>query len=295
MSGPEFLELYWIALAVTVAWAIAVRVRLRGTRGSAPAGVLGPYEIAYLTGGPRRVVETAVAALIASDALRPARNGSVSVVGKPVVHGPVDRAVVADATRYKYRTLTLLITSVTEQGVADAVGDRLVERGHLVPPGVAKRRLGRSVLPMALLFAVGVVRWVNGLVIGAPVGWLTLQLVLTGVLIWLFRKAKQVTPTAWGSTAVSSARAGGNPGGGGATGRAGEVWPVALDGFNAHPNIPLRVAARRHPGSRAARTAGASGGFIAAGSSCGSSSSCGGGGSSCGGGGGGGGCGGGGG
>ncbi|MEU4743714.1 hypothetical protein AB0G02_25065, partial [Actinosynnema sp. NPDC023658] len=33
LSGPEFLELYWIALAVSLAFAILVRVRLRGTRG----------------------------------------------------------------------------------------------------------------------------------------------------------------------------------------------------------------------------------------------------------------------
>ncbi|CCH29193.1 TIGR04222 domain-containing membrane protein [Actinosynnema sp. NPDC047251] len=291
LSGPEFLELYWIALAVAVAWAIAVRVRLRGTRGGAPAGVLGAYEIAFLTGGPRRVVETAVASLIASDALRPARDGAVSVIGKPVVHNPVDQAVIADATRYKYRTLTLMITSVSDQGAAGVVGDSLVERGYLVPPRVAKRRLGRSVVPLALLFAIGVFRWANGLVIGAPVGWLTLQLVLTGVLIWLFRKPKYVTPTALGNSAVGLARAGETTGGGGATGRSGEVWPVALRGFNAHPNIPLRAAARQRPRPRAAQ-AGVAGGFIGAGASCsgGSSSSCGGSsGSSCGGGGGGGG------
>ncbi|MEU4807535.1 TIGR04222 domain-containing membrane protein [Actinosynnema sp. NPDC023587] len=291
LSGPEFLELYWIALAVTAVWAIAVRVRLRGTRGGDPAGVLGPYEVAFLTGGPRRVVETSVASLIAAKALRPARNGSVSVVGTPTAHDPVDQAVIADATRYRYRTLTLLITSVSDQGVAGVIGDSLVDRGYLVPPRVAKRLVGRSALPMVLLFVIGVVRWVNGLVIGAPVGWLTLQLVLTGVLIWLFRKSRYVTLTALGNSAVGRARAGGHPWGGGVAGQADEVWSVALGGFNAHPNIPLRAAARSRPPSRVARAgaSGAGGGFIATGSSCGggSSSSCGSSGSSCGGGGGG--------
>ncbi|WP_433270471.1 TIGR04222 domain-containing membrane protein [Actinosynnema sp. CS-041913] len=309
LSGPEFLELYWIALAVSLVVAIGVRVRLRGTRGVAPAGALGPaelgpselgrfelgrYELAFLIGGPRRVVETSTAALIDSGALRPARDGAVRVVGTPVSADPVDQAVLTDAARYRYRTLPLLFTAVSGQDAPRAVGDRLVARGYLVSPWVAKRWLRRSVVPMALVAAVGVVRWVNGLAIGAPVGWLTLQLVLTGVLIALLRKASPLTRTALGSRAVATARAGGSPGGGVVAGPAGDAGLVALNGFAAHPNIPLRAAARR-PVRRRFRHADAGGGttFLAAGavgSSCGSGgSSCGSGGSSCGGGGGGGG------
>ncbi|MBB5958331.1 uncharacterized protein (TIGR04222 family) [Saccharothrix tamanrassetensis] len=295
LSGPEFLELYWIALAVSLAVAIAVRVCLRGARQGAPAGAPGLYDIAFLTGGPRRVVETSVASLIDSGALRPARDGAVRVVGTPVSDDPVDQAVLTDATRYRYRTLALLFTSVSEQDAPRAVGDRLVEQGYLVAPRTAKRWLRRSVVPMALLGAVGVVRWVNGLAIGAPVGWLTLQLVLTGLLVALLRKARLVTRTALGSRVVAQARAGESTGGWRMAGSAGNAEPVALDGFAAHPNIPLRAAARRPARSRGRLTATGSGTtFMAAGtvgSSCGSggSSSCGSSsGSSCGGGGGGG-------
>ncbi|WP_158842742.1 TIGR04222 domain-containing membrane protein [Saccharothrix deserti] len=210
LSGPEFLELYWIALAVSLAFAILVRVRLRGTRGGAPAGALDLtlLDIAYLTGGPRRVVETSVAGLISSGALVPARNGAVRIVGSPVADHPVDQAVLADVNRYRYRTSTLLITSVSEQDAPRAIGRRLSEMDYLVTPERAKSRLRVGVVPMALLLAVGLLRWVNGLAIGAPVGWLTLQLVLTGVLIVLLLKANPLTRTAKGRKAVAKARAG---------------------------------------------------------------------------------------
>lgn len=295
LSSPEFLELYWIALAVSLAFAVFVRVRLRGTRGDAPAGVLGLLDIAYLTGGPRRVVETSVASLIDSGALVPARNGSVRLVGSPVADHPVDAAVLADATRYRYRTLTLLITSVSEKDAPREVGRRLTEQGYLVARDEAKRRLRTGVVPMALLFVVGVARWINGQVVNAPVWTLTLQLVLTGLLIWGLLQAAPLTRTAKGRDAVAKARAGENTGGWGVTSSANAAELVALNGFSAHPSITLRAAARPRPRARAA-----SGGAYVAGSyaaSCGSGSggtcssssgsSCGGGGGGCGGGGGG--------
>ena len=299
LSGPEFLDLYWIALAVSLAYAIFVRVRLRGTRGGAPAGALGLLDIAYLTGGPRRVVETSVASLIDSGALVPARNGAVRIVGSPVPDHPVDQAVLADAKRYRYRTLALLITSVSEKDAPRAVGRRLSEEDYLVAPDVVKRALRRGVVPMALLFAVGGARWVNGLVIGAPVWWLTLQLVLTGVLIWGLLQAAPLTRTAKGRDAVAKARAGENTGGWGGTSSANAAELVALNGFTSHPSVTLRAASRPKRRARAASTAYAtgtysatsSGGCGSAGSSCSSSSgsssgsSCGGGGGGCGGGG----------
>lgn len=298
LSGPEFLELYWIALAVSLAFSIFVRVRLRGTRGGAPAGALGLLDIAFLTGGPRRVVETSVAGLIDAGTLVPARNGAVRLAGSAVADHPVDQAVLADATRYRYRTLTLLITSVSEQDAPRAVGRRLAELGYLVAPDTVKRWLRIGVVPMAVLFAVGVVRWVNGLMINAPVWFLTLQLVLTGVLMWVLLQAAPVTRTAHGRDAVRKARAGGFTGGWGGTGSANAAELVALNGFSGHPNVTLRAATRPRPRTRAA----SGGAFVAgtytscgssgsscgssSGSSCGGSSGCGGGGGGCGGGGG---------
>ncbi|WP_197043618.1 TIGR04222 domain-containing membrane protein [Saccharothrix sp. NRRL B-16314] len=301
LSGPEFLELYWIALAVTLGIAIFVRVRLRGTRGVVPAGVLGLLDIAYLTGGPRRVAETSVAGLLDAGTLVPARSGSVRIADSTVPAHPVDQAVLADATRYRYRTLTLLITSVSDHDAVLDVGRRLSSMDYLVAPEVAKSRLRAGVVPMVLLFVVGVARSVNGLVIGAPVGWLTLQLVLTGVLVGLLVKASPLMLTATGREAVAKARAGGITGGWGGTGSgsANAAELVALNGFSAHPDVLLRAAARTapfpRPGARSSgsRRRSASGGAYAGGTysattggGCGSgSSSCSSGSSSCGGGG----------
>ena len=285
LSSPEFLELYWIALAVSLAFALLVRVRLRGTRGGAPAGALGLLDIAYLTGGPRRVVETSVAGLIDSGAVVPARNGAVRLVGTPVADHPVDQAVLTDAKRYRYRTLTLLITSVSEQDAPREVGRRLSELDYLVAPDVVKRRLRTGVLPLAVLLAVGVVRWVHGLPVDASAGWLTMQLVLTGLLIWVLLKAAPLTRTAKGRDAVAKARAGEFTGGWGTTGSANAAELVALNGFAGHPDITLRAAARPRPRARTASAGYAAGTYTAAGSSCGGGSSCSSsGGSSCGGG-----------
>ncbi|NUT47187.1 MAG: TIGR04222 domain-containing membrane protein, partial [Saccharothrix sp.] len=281
LSGPEFLELYWIALALSLVVAIVVRVRPRGSRGAregAPAGALGLLDIAYLIGGPRRVVETSVARLIATGALVPARNGAVRLAGSAVADHPVDQAVLTDATRYRYRTLTLLITSVSEQDAPRAVGRRLSEMDYLLAPNEVRSRTWRAVAPMALLFGVGVARWVNGLAIGAPGGWLTLQLVLTAVLVVVLVKVNPLPRTALGRAAVAEARAGENTGGWGGTSSAREAELVALNGFGGHPDVTLRAAVRPRPRA-------ASGGAYAAGGIIGTSScSGGGGGSSCGGG-----------
>ncbi|MFD0202238.1 MULTISPECIES: TIGR04222 domain-containing membrane protein [Saccharothrix] len=295
LSGPEFLELYWIALAVSLAFAVYVRVRLRGTRGASPAGVLGVLDIAYLTGGPRRVVEASVAGLIDSGALVPARNGAVRIVGSPVADHPVDRAVLADAARYRYRTLTLLITSVSEDDAPRAIGRRLSEMDFLVAPDVVRRRLRTGVVPMASLFVVGVVRWVGQLVANVPVWPLTLLLLLTGLLIWGLVQPAPRTLTAKGRDAVARARAGEVTGGWGGTGSTKAAELVALNGFDGHPDVTLRAAARPRPRPRMASSGGSAAGSFGAttgggcggGGSCSGGSSCGGGGGGCGGGGGG--------
>lgn len=312
LSGPEFLELYWIALAASLAFAIVVRVRLRGKRHSAPAGSLGLYDIAYLTGGPRRVVETSVAALIESGKLRPARDGAVRVVGDPVADDTVDQAVLTDAARYRHRTLSLLFTAVSEQDAPRGFGRALAAQGYLLAPEVLKRHYRIGVVPLLLLMAVGAVRWANGLLIGAPVGWLTLQLVLSGILVGLLLRVDGFKRTARGSRAVARARAGEGTGGSGVISSAGAAGLVALDGFAHHPDSPLAAAGQRYAalttgkpkrqssrwlhGTRGGalfgvgRAAsfqtgaagvhdGGSGGYDGGGSSCGGGGGCGGGGS----------------
>jgi uncharacterized protein (TIGR04222 family) len=275
LSGPEFLKIYWIALGVSALFAIGVRIRMRASGGSEPARALDIDELAYLAGGPRRVVEASITRLIEAEALRSTRRGTVGLIGKPKVVNAVDRAVVEDAGRYSRRTLNLMMASVAQHQSVRAIATRLGELGMLIEPATAKRTLRVGVLPMVALFAIGVVRWVNGIAIGAPIGWLTLQLVVTGALVALLARSGSIRRTAKGDRALEAARSGGRSqdvelavG--------GVVGLVALGGLSAHPDLTLRTALMAQAYSSAGSGASSGGGYVWTGSSCSSSS-----GSSC--------------
>ena len=300
LSGPEFLSIYWIALGVAVAFAIVVRIRLRSGRRDASAHSFDVDELAYLAGGPHRVVEASVARLIEAEALRSTRRGTVGLTGAHTAVNDVDRAVLEDASRYSRRTLNLMIPAVAQTDAVTSVGTRLANVGALVLPDVAKRHLRWGVAPLLLLMGIGIIRWVNGIAIGAPVGWLTLQLVISGVLAVLLTRSRRLQRTVAGDRALAGARAGDT--GGRATSpamvAAGAVGLVALGGLAAHPDLTLRTSLMAQ--AMGVRSSGgwSSGGSdytsygiasscsSSSGSSCGSSSSCGGGGGGCGGGGG---------
>jgi uncharacterized protein (TIGR04222 family) len=288
LSGPEFLKIYWIALGIALLFAIGVRIRMRASRGGEPARSLDIDELAYLSGGPRRVVEASITRLIEAEALRSTRRGTVGLIGKPKVVNAVDRAVVEDAGRYSRRTLNLMMAAVAQHESVRAIATRLGELGMLIEPATAKRHLRVGILPMLVLFAIGVVRWVNGIAIGAPVGWLTLQLVVTGALAVLLIRSGSIRRTAKGDRALEEARSGGRSHGVemAVGGVGGVVGLVALGGLSAHPDLTLRTALMAQTYSSA--SGGGGGGYVSTGSSCSSSSgsSCSGGGSSCGGGGG---------
>jgi uncharacterized protein (TIGR04222 family) len=291
LSGPEFLEIYWIALAVATAFALFVRLRLRAGRSGESARSLDIDEMAYLAGGPKRVVEAAVARLIEVEALRPSRRGTVQATGTVVAQNAVDRAVLADASRRGRRTVNLLVPAVSRTEAVTGVGNRLIDLGLLVAPETAKSLLRLGVVPLGVVFAVGLVRWVNGLRIGAPVGWLTLQLMITAVLAVLLVRHRDLQRTSEGDRVLQNARAGERTGGektspdallfGGASGL------VALGGLTAHPDLAVRSALLHQPAVTSGFAAGGSYSSsysgCSTGSSCSSGSSCGAGG--CGGGG----------
>jgi uncharacterized protein (TIGR04222 family) len=67
----DFLVLYWVLVAIAVAVAVLAPVLLPAPR---PRPVrdddVGPYEVALLAGGPRRLVDTALAAMVEAGAAR---------------------------------------------------------------------------------------------------------------------------------------------------------------------------------------------------------------------------------
>lgn len=283
LSGPEFLQLYWIGLALAVLVAIIVRVRVRAGHSNQPVRSLDMDELAYLAGGPRRVVETAIARLLTSGELRTSRRGTVQVTSSTNSLNAVDRAVITDSQRYSNRTVNLMIPAVSRDGAVTAIGRRLEEMGLVVHPDVAKSALRKGSIALWVLLAIGVARWFNGLAIDAPIGWLTLQLVITGALIWLLTRRGKHVRTSKGNRVLDEART--TSRGRAATSDealyAGAAGLVLFGGLAVYPDLTVRSSLLASSGT----TSGYSGdggvgysGCSSSSSSCSSGSSCGGGG-----------------
>lgn len=280
LSGPEFLQLYWIGLALAVLVVIIVRVRVRAGHSNQPVRSLDMDELAYLAGGPRRVVETSIARLLTSGELRTSRRGTVQVTSTSRSLNHVDRAVITDSQRYTNRTVNLMIPAVAKDGVVTAIGQRLEDMGLVVNPGVAKSALRKGSIVLWVLLAIGVVRWVNGIAISAPVGWLTLQLVVTGVLIWLLTRRGKHLRTSKGNRVLEDARTT-------STSRlatsddalyAGAAGVVLFGGLVTYPDLAVRSSLLASSSSASSSSYTGYSGCSSSSSSCSSGSSCGGGG-----------------
>jgi hypothetical protein len=92
ISGPAFLRIYVIAAAGFLTGTLLIRRWIRGGRRSERE--LHPYEVAYLIGGPRRAIATAVAGLRADDAIEASEDGQLCVTAAPrVMRTPLDTAI----------------------------------------------------------------------------------------------------------------------------------------------------------------------------------------------------------
>jgi uncharacterized protein (TIGR04222 family) len=279
LSGPEFLQLYWIGLALAVLVAIVVRVRVRAGHSSQPVRSLDMDELAYLAGGPRRVVETALARLLTAGELRTSRRGTVQATAATSSLNPVDRAVITDSQRYTNRTVNLLIPAVAKDDAVTAIGRRLEEMGLVVHPDVAKAALRKGSMALWVLLAIGVARLLNGLAIGTAVGWLTLQILLTGVLIFLLTRRSKHVRTSKGNSVLAAARTANSSRMATSDDAlyAGAAGLVLFGGLAVYPDLEVRSSLIASSGSPTGYTGyGGDGGSSS--SSCSSGSSCGGGG-----------------
>ncbi|WP_157985166.1 TIGR04222 domain-containing membrane protein [Lentzea terrae] len=279
LSGPEFLQLYWIGLALAVLVAIIVRVRVRAGHSSQPVRSLDMDELAYLAGGPRRVVETALARLLTAGELRTSRRGTVQATAATSSLNPVDRAVITDSQRYTNRTVNLLIPAVAKDDAVTAIGRRLEEMGLVVHPDVAKAALRKGSTALWVLLAIGVARLVNGLAIGTAVGWLALQILLTGALIFLLTRRSKHVRTSKGNSVLAAARTANSSRMATSDDAlyAGAAGLVLFGGLAVYPDLEVRSSLIASSGSPTGYTGyGGDGGSSS--SSCSSGSSCGGGG-----------------
>lgn len=183
LSGPEFLWLYIVALVVALVVAIGARMRVRRPRLAEPPGRLDVTELGFLGGGPLNALQVAVARLAMADLVRVNRSGQVSANSGTLSTGnALDDAVLANLASAP-RMVAALAKRPAVERANNAIGETLVRRGLLVAPSAAiqARRFGPVLL--YVVFAVGIVRWINGVAEDLPVGYLTFLLAATLIAV----------------------------------------------------------------------------------------------------------------
>jgi uncharacterized protein (TIGR04222 family) len=236
LSGPEFLGLYAAGLAVGLAVAFGVRMAVRRPRQAEQIGRLAPEELGFLAGGPQHAVQVAVARLVDAGLIRVDRSGTLASVadGAPAGH-PLDDAVLATLTTP--RKVAEVAERLAGAPAVTEIGESLVRSGLLVAP--ARATTARRLAPILLyvLFVIGLVRWINGLVEDLPVGYLTF--LLAGTLVASVYLSSRLTGaskarTVHGDRVVAKAR--------GRRRKKDPLERVAVRGLSAHPDKELSKA-----------------------------------------------------
>lgn len=187
ISGPGFLLLFLVLLAVTLAGVVLARRRALG----APAGAAVPdrldrYEAAYLNGGCELVATTAVSVLLraghlASPAIRRRRRRLAAGTAPPAGAHPVEWATYQLVANRPDHPRWALGAELCRAPAMAAVRERLRQAG-LAPTPEQRARYRAAGLWSLPLLALGVARVVAGTANGRPVGFLVVLLVVTVVL-----------------------------------------------------------------------------------------------------------------
>lgn len=194
LSGPDFLALYVKLLVLAVAVAVTLWVAGRGPYDAPESKIfsLTPLEVAYLAGGAKVCVESAIAGLLHEGALAPgtimrtfAATKDVNARGK---RSSVERTVLASAGRGSGAKIDQIRSDALAP--AEDQASRLVSQGLVLPEG---RRFGVTLLllsPFVLAIVIGSMKLMVGISRGRPVGFLFLLILLAvglGVAAWALR------------------------------------------------------------------------------------------------------------
>jgi uncharacterized protein (TIGR04222 family) len=242
--GPVFLVMYCVGLVLAFGWALRVRYRVRRPAAPAPGQQLGVAELAFLAGGPRRVIEAAIARLVETGQIHAARNGELTAAST----ASSDDRVQAEVLRQVGRSSTAesVEPNVSKSAAVVAIGDQLVEQRLLVAPAQAMSARRRALLWPCAVGAVGLLGYVSGMNQGGPGGFLLVLLLLTAWLVYQLYKRKIKARTVHGDRVLASIRKkDGNepdrwldP----AVAVAGVGGAVALGGLRAVPDDDVRLA-----------------------------------------------------
>jgi uncharacterized protein (TIGR04222 family) len=245
LSGPEFLWLYGTGLVVTVAWAVAVRMRARRPRMAEPPPVLDLESVAFLAGGARRLLELSIARLTARGFVRINRRGTIKAVASGTEPTePLDVSVL-NTLGGRSPLVSKLIRDVNAVDHMDRVAGTLTRHSLLISPEAVAKAKRWSLVPTYLLLVVGVVRLLNGAAGGYPVGYLVIELGVTVLALIVLHKRRIRPRTVHGDRALKAARPDDREG----------FAQVALGGLRAFPDEEVRDALAKSARIPAASTA----------------------------------------
>lgn len=176
MQGPAFLELYIPILAAGLIVMGVVQRLVRGPFGrlDVTPSDLGPYELAFLTGGGDRVLQAAVLRLNQAGVLEISSRGMAHPTEIPLPDNaaPVETAVMQVAGRRRLKSAADI------RWALEILRVRLENLG-LIPSQRARRRLRWAAgLIMGPVLALGLMRLGHGLANHRPVGFLVISLAL---------------------------------------------------------------------------------------------------------------------
>src|SRR5437868_5624333 len=134
-----------LTIAILVAGYAAAREQGRVRALPAASGPLSPYELAYLAGGPRRVVNTALGVLAKEGTVRVRRGGHLNAAGRPGrVLDPVEQEILTLVSACPGTPASTVRYDIGNGDVLDDLEEQLMTRGLLIADGsmvVAARRL----------------------------------------------------------------------------------------------------------------------------------------------------------
>ncbi|OHV37079.1 MULTISPECIES: TIGR04222 domain-containing membrane protein [Pseudofrankia] len=180
-SGPDFVIGYALTL---LALMVVAAFLVRWARGPREAPTVSPNaltrdEVAYLTGGPQRVVETAVVHLHARELVATGPTaGALTLTGLPWLLSPAESAVRARIGATGTGQPARLAGYLAADPALAALRAHLV-RQHLSPSPEQVRAVRLAALVFVPLFAVGLRRVVSGHARHSSLGFLIFELVVT--------------------------------------------------------------------------------------------------------------------
>lgn len=203
LVGPKFLALYTVVAFIACLVAYVLR---RSAAGFDPdsrlsAAKLDAYEAAYLSGGSKLSIETAIAALVRGKALRLSiANRTLSADAGARFSHPFEQTVYRIVESGQARTVKGVRTKATE--AAEKIATRLKALGLVINEEQSVRARILPVILMLMVLLFGVIKILIGISRNRPVGFLFVMCAITGLIAILFYKSRPLR-TKYGDRTLS--------------------------------------------------------------------------------------------